>query len=249
MVGDLATSHALNTVAARELGAVVVAVDYRLAPENPFPPALEDCHAALTWFAAQAPELGVDPARHERGRRALRRPRPARPGSRRTGDRLSIPRDPGTRRPARHREHAGLHRHARLRPVGSGSQLGRLSRPGETRDHGRLPYATPARGSGLSALPPRTSPPFSTTHCATRASPTRSASWPRACPWSSTCSPGPTTGPRCSPPRPGRPGGSTRSGSPYRPGRSARADGVGDRGTARSALRTASQWLIMFTTR
>ena len=61
--GDLETHHGLCARLALGSGAIVVAVDYRLAPEHPFPAAVEDCLAAYRWLRAHGREVGVDPAR------------------------------------------------------------------------------------------------------------------------------------------------------------------------------------------
>jgi acetyl esterase/lipase len=63
VAGDLETEHVSNARLARELGVVVVSVDYRLAPETPFPGGLEDVYAGLVWVATNADELGIDPQR------------------------------------------------------------------------------------------------------------------------------------------------------------------------------------------
>lgn len=62
-LGSLETEHAAAAQQAASLGAVVVSVGYRLAPEHPFPAALHDCYAALVWIRDQAEALGADPDR------------------------------------------------------------------------------------------------------------------------------------------------------------------------------------------
>lgn len=57
VIGDLDTHHALCTELAVLLDLPVVAVDYRLAPEHPFPAAIEDCEAAARWVAGNPAEL------------------------------------------------------------------------------------------------------------------------------------------------------------------------------------------------
>jgi acetyl esterase/lipase len=61
--GSIEMEHAFCTAAARGFDALVATVDYRLAPEHPFPAGVEDCYAALTWMHDEAPSLGIDTAR------------------------------------------------------------------------------------------------------------------------------------------------------------------------------------------
>ena len=60
VIGSAAQDDELCRRFARELGATVASVDYRLAPENPYPVPLDDCYAALAWLVALP---SVDPAR------------------------------------------------------------------------------------------------------------------------------------------------------------------------------------------
>lgn len=58
VIGDLETHHALCTEIAALMDLPLVAVDYRRAPEAPFPAAIEDCEAATRWIASNPSELG-----------------------------------------------------------------------------------------------------------------------------------------------------------------------------------------------
>ena len=61
IVGDLDLSDEALRLLSGLSGAIIVSVEYRLAPEHPFPAGLEDCYAATTWAVEKAKTLGADP--------------------------------------------------------------------------------------------------------------------------------------------------------------------------------------------
>ena len=63
VLGSVDNSDGFCGEQASNLGILVASVEYRLAPEHPYPAPLEDCYAGLRWLASSADELGIDPAR------------------------------------------------------------------------------------------------------------------------------------------------------------------------------------------
>ncbi len=63
VIGDIATHDATCHRLAAGVPAVVVSVEYRLAPEHRFPAAVEDCDVATRWVSSHAVDLGADPSR------------------------------------------------------------------------------------------------------------------------------------------------------------------------------------------
>jgi len=63
VLGDLEMEHPRCQKIAAEVNCIVVAVDFRLAPEYAFPCGLNDCYLALNWVAAHAARLGIKPNR------------------------------------------------------------------------------------------------------------------------------------------------------------------------------------------
>jgi acetyl esterase/lipase len=63
VLGDAKGDDLFCEEIARDVACVVASVDYRLAPEHPYPTPVEDCYAALKWLAANADDFGVDRSR------------------------------------------------------------------------------------------------------------------------------------------------------------------------------------------
>jgi acetyl esterase/lipase len=63
VAGSVDGDHAKAIGLARATGYVVVSAEYRLAPENPYPAALDDCHTGLAGVTDRHRELGIDPGR------------------------------------------------------------------------------------------------------------------------------------------------------------------------------------------
>jgi hypothetical protein len=175
MMGDIAMMDPWCQRVAAEIDAVVVSVEYRLAPEHPFPAGVEDCYAALVWTATEAKQLGIDPERIAvAGQSAggglaaatalLARDRGAAPlcfqllEIPELDDRLDTPFD------------ARIHRHAAVEPpnaVWSWKHYLGPDHSGEVR-----PTRRPRAPRTSPGLPPPTSRRWSSIRCATRASST-----------------------------------------------------------------------------
>src|SRR5579863_9552230 len=63
VLGTIDTADGVSRSLANASGALVIVPGYRLAPEHPFPAAVDDCYAALRWVAGHSAEIGADPSR------------------------------------------------------------------------------------------------------------------------------------------------------------------------------------------
>ena len=157
VMGSVDMSDAFCGTQAADLGILVGSVEYRLAPEHPYPAPLEDCYAGLRWFASSAGALGSIPAASPSAGAARGagwpRPRPARARPGRDRRLLPAARLPDDRRPQYHEQQPRHHRPAPLEPRRQPRRLERLpQRP--SRQRRRLTLRRPARATDLAGLAP-----------------------------------------------------------------------------------------------
>ncbi len=186
VIGSIETHDGSCRDLANRVGCVVISVDYRLAPEQRYPAAAEDCFAATKWVAENAAALGVDPKRIAIG-----------------GDSAGGNLAAAVALMARDRRGPALRFQLLIYPV-TDADFTRASYRENAEGYllttkamewfwghyvpdaaqRKEPYAAPLQAKELAACrPPSCSPP-STTRCATRARPMRSGysrrAWPRS---------------------------------------------------------------------
>jgi acetyl esterase len=155
---DWPTFRAFSREIAGRVPCVVLDVEYHLAPEFPFPQALEDCYAALVWMTEHASELGVDPSRIAVSGNSA--------GADLATAACMLARDRGGPMPVAQLleipalDHVGLADHASAKEFATGYTLDLEAMLGATHayfadpEHAKGPLASPLLAEDLSGLPP-----------------------------------------------------------------------------------------------
>ena len=199
VIGDLDTHENVCRQLCRDVGAVVVGVDYPLAPEHPFPAAVDSCWSAVTWVVEHIDDFGGDATKLVVG------------GDSAGGNLAAVC--------AQFARRDGVALAAQLLVYPAVDLLGDYPSRTENADGyfltmadmewfaaqytgiagaddpraaelARDPRLSPLLADSLEGLPRRSSRLRSTTRCATRATPTPPPSPRPGCPWSTTSSPG-----------------------------------------------------------
>ena len=186
VIGRAAQDDVLCRRYASELGATVASVDYRLAPEHPYPAPVEDCYSALSGCPAAVGRSGTRGDRwRQRGRRACRCAGPAHPGPRRNQPGRTAIGVSDARRPHRRTQRSG-----QPRATGCGTSPATSSAGCAYLGGADPEVAVPARREDLAGCRPRGWVSARWTCSTTRTWPTPSDSRPQACPARSRSSPG-----------------------------------------------------------
>ena len=185
VLGTIDTADGVSRSLANAAGALVAVPGYRLAPEHPFPAAVDDCYAAVQWIAGHAADIGA-PARivvggdSAGGNLAASVALLARDGGPELAGQLLV--YPNTDQLAEDESmRAADDPYLFNRHSVAWYRQHYLTGPGDAAS----PLASPLRAESLAGLPPAWSSPPSTTRCATRARPTPGGWPPRGSPWSS----------------------------------------------------------------